>query len=74
MEKPEMTTPAKRPPNDRGQGKKSLQGKGKSPVLQIAMAQELKAAVMAFGMPWAREVLTKAVAEKKKLEAANGTV
>ena len=32
-----MTTPVKRPPPDRDQGRKSLQGSGKSPVLQISV-------------------------------------
>lgn len=62
------TAAAKRPPNDRGQGRKSTQGAGKSPVLQVVVTPELKAAVMAYGMPWAREVLAKAVAKKQKAE------
>jgi hypothetical protein len=63
-----MTTQAKRPPNDRGQGKKSLQGAGKSPVLQVAMTPELKAAAMGYGMSWVREVIGKAVAKRQKAE------
>ena len=55
-----MTTPAKRPPADRGQGRKSVQGAGRSPVLQIRVTPELKARVEANGMDWARAVLEKA--------------
>ena len=51
----------KRPPDDRGQGRKSLKGDGKSPVLQIRVTPELKAAVTEKGMGWAREALTKAI-------------
>jgi hypothetical protein len=56
-----MTTPAKRPPAERGQGRKSVSGAaGKSPVLQIVVSPELKNKVMSRGMDWARQVLEKA--------------
>ena len=40
-----MTTEAKRPPAERGQGRKSVQGAGKSPVLQVVVSAEQKAKV-----------------------------
>lgn len=55
-----MNEPAKRPPAERGQGRKSLQGAGKSPVLQIRVTPELKARVEAYGAQWARDALAKA--------------
>lgn len=55
-----MTTPIKRLPAERGQGRKSLQGAGRSPVLQIRMTPELKARVERNGLQWARDVLTRA--------------
>ena len=61
-----MTNPAKRPPAERGQGRKSVQGAGKSPVLQLVVSAELKAKVLRNGAGWAREVLKKA----KEKEAA----
>ncbi len=61
-----MTTPAKRPPAERGQGKKSLQGEGRSPVLQVVVTPAVKAAAMEYGMDWVRDVLDKAIAKKQK--------
>lgn len=55
-----MDTPAKRPPADRGQGRKSVQGAGKSPVLQVVVSPELKAKAERNGSQWVRDVLTKA--------------
>lgn len=52
-----MSIPTKRPPADRGQGRKSMQGGGKSPVLQLRMTPELKARVERNGPDWVREVL-----------------
>jgi len=61
-----MTIPTKRPPAERGQGRKSVQGAGRSPVLQIRVTPELKARVEANGMDWARAVLEKAKDPKPK--------
>lgn len=56
-----MTTQQKRPPAERGQGRKSVQGGGKSPVLQVVVSPELKEKVERNGgAPWVRQVLTKA--------------
>lgn len=55
-----MTAPAKRPPAERGQGRKSLQGAGRSPVLQLRVTPELKARIERNGADWARSVLTRA--------------
>lgn len=55
-----MTTQAKRPPNDRGQGRNSLQGEGKSPVVQLRVSPELQAKVKRNGPDWTREVLESA--------------
>lgn len=55
-----MTTQAKRPPANRGQGRKSVQGSGKSPVLQVVVPPELKAKAERNGSQWVRDVLTKA--------------
>lgn len=56
-----LPNPVKRPPNDRGQGKKSLQGTGRSPVLQVAVSPEQKAKVMRLGgAPWVRKMIDKA--------------
>lgn len=55
-----MIASAKRPPAERGQGRKSLQGAGKSPVLQLRVTAELKARVERNGAEWAREALAKA--------------
>jgi len=52
------TTP--RPPAERGQGRKSLQGAGRSPVLQLRVTPELKARIERNGAQWARDVLEKA--------------
>lgn len=68
-----MTEQAKRPPTDRGQGRPSLSGAGKNPVLQVVVTPEIKAAAMNYGMNWVREVLERAIAKKAK-EAKNGTV
>lgn len=63
-----MTAPAKRPPEDRGQGRKSVQGAGKSPVLQVVVSPELKAKAERNGSQWVRDALTKAK------EKTNGNV
>jgi len=55
-----MTVAAKRPPGDRGQGRKSVQGGGKSPVLQVVVSPELKAKAERNGSQWVRDALTKA--------------
>jgi len=50
----------KRPPAERGQGRKSLDGAGASPVIRIRASQELADKVKLKGSKWAREVLEKA--------------
>jgi hypothetical protein len=61
MEKPKMTIP-KRPPAERGQGRKSVQGGGKSPVLQVVVSPEQKAKVLRLGgAEWVRTVIDCAV-------------
>lgn len=55
-----MTAPAKRLPADRGQGRKSVQGAGRSPVLQVVVSPELKAKAVRNGAQWVRDALTKA--------------
>ncbi len=55
-----MTNPAKRPPAERGQGRKSVQGGGKSPVLQVVVSPELKAKAARNGSQWVRDALKKA--------------
>jgi len=55
-----MTTQAKRPPADRGQGRKSLQGAGQSPVVQLRVTPELKAKIQQRGPQWVRDVLANA--------------
>lgn len=55
-----MTTQVKRPPAERGQGRKSVQGGGKSPVLQVVVSPELKAKAERNGAQWVRDALTKA--------------
>lgn len=56
-----MTVAAKRPPGDRGQGRKSVQGAGKSPVLQVVVSPEQKAKVMRLGgAQWVRHAIDKA--------------
>lgn len=67
-----MTNPSKRPPNDRGQGRPSLAGAGRNPVLQVVVTPEIKAAALEYGAQWVREVLEKAVA--KKMKAKNGII
>lgn len=58
--------PPKRPPADRGQGRKSVAGSGKSPVIQLVVSAELKEKFMRNGAVWAREALTKAKDPKVK--------
>ena len=56
-----MTAPAKRPPAERGQGRKSLQGAGMSPVLQVRLTTEQKEKVTRLGgAPWVRKMIDKA--------------
>lgn len=56
-----MTTQAKRPPADRGQGRKSLQGAGKSPVLQVRVTPAQKAKVeLLGGSEWVRKMIDEA--------------
>jgi len=55
-----METPIKRPPADRGQGRKSLAGAGTSPVLRLRVSPELLAKVQAKGAQWARAALENA--------------
>jgi len=51
----------KRPPADRGQGRKSLQGAGTSPVLQVRMSQDQKSKVIRLGgAKWVRKMIDKA--------------
>jgi len=64
-----VTAPVKPQTIKRGKGRESVQGGGKSPVLQIVVSPELKETIKGYGMDWAREVLTKAVARKKAREA-----
>ena len=52
-----MTTADKRPPADRGQGRKSLAGSGASPVIRLRASQDLYDKVQANGAQWAREAL-----------------
>ena len=64
-----MTTPAKRPPAERGQGRKSLQGAGKSPVLQVRVTPAQKAKVDSLGgAEWVRGMIDRA-----KLPGLTGT-
>lgn len=56
-----MTAPAKRPPADRGQGRKSMEGAGQSPVLQVRMTQAQKDKFARLGgPPWLRGVIDRA--------------
>lgn len=55
-----MGSPTKRQPAERGQGRKSVQGGGKSPVLQVVVSPELKAKATRNGAQWVRDALTKA--------------
>ena len=53
-------TAVKRPPAERGQGRRSLQGAGASPVVQIRVTPALKEKIQQRGLDWVREVLIKA--------------
>ena len=56
-----MTAPAKRPPADRGQGRKSMEGAGQSPVLQVRMTQSQKdKAIRLGGAAWVRGAINRA--------------
>ena len=56
-----VMAPTKRPPADRGQGRKSVQGAGKSPVLQVVVSAEQKAKVQRLGgSKWVRQVIDQA--------------
>lgn len=56
-----MTALTKRPPAERGQGRKSVQGAGKSPVLQIVVSPEQKAKAMRLGgAEWVRRAIDRA--------------
>ena len=56
-----MTSPATRPPADRDQGRKSLQGGGKSPVLQISVSQAQRDKLKRLGgADWIRSSIDKA--------------
>lgn len=56
-----MTTAPKRPPADRGQGRKSMEGAGQSPVLQVRMTQAQKdKAIRLGGAVWVRKMIDKA--------------
>jgi len=55
-----MITPAKRPPAERGQGRKSVSGAGTSPVLRLRVSPELLAKVQTKGAQWARAALENA--------------
>ena len=56
-----MTTPTKRPPAERGQGRKSLKGQGKSPVLQVRLTENQKNKVKSLGgAAWIRKMIEKA--------------
>jgi hypothetical protein len=55
------TEVAKKPPNARGQGRKSLSGGGKSPVMQVRMTPEQKTKVDSLGGPdWVRKAIDSA--------------
>ena len=63
-----MTGPVKRPPAERGQGRPSLSGAGKNPVLQVVVTPEQKAKVALLGgADWVRSMIDKA-------KVKNGTV
>lgn len=56
-----MTANAKRPPSERGQGRKSLQESGPTPVLQVRVTAEQKAKAMRLGgAAWVREQIDRA--------------
>lgn len=60
-----MTAPAKRPPADRGQGRKSMEGAGQSPVLQVRMTQAQKdKAIRLGGAVWVRGAIDRAMEPK----------
>jgi len=53
-----MIAPSKRLPEERGQGRKSLQGAGQSPVLQVRVTPEQKAKVESLGgAEWIRKMI-----------------
>lgn len=52
-----LKTEPKRPPADRGQGRKSVSGAGKSPVIQIRGSQAIADKVKRNGPDWARMAL-----------------
>ena len=56
-----MKEATKRPPAERGQGRKSIAGAGKSPVLQVVVTPEQKAKVLRLGgAGWVRKAIDKA--------------
>jgi len=55
-----MITPVKRPPAERGQGRKSIAGAGISPVLRLRVSPELLTKVQTKGAQWARTALENA--------------
>jgi len=64
-----MITPAKRPPAERGQGRKSVSGAGISPVLQVKVSPEQKAKALRLGgAAWVRKMIDKA------REKSNGSI
>lgn len=70
-----MTAPAKRPPSDRGQGRKSLHADGApSQVLQVRMTQAQKdKAIRLGGAAWVRSMIDRAK-ELKQQGGDNGAV
>lgn len=61
-----MTTSTKRPPAERGQGRKSLQGAGTSPVIQIRVTPEQKVKVENNGgAEWIRSLIDSAKPKKQ---------
>jgi hypothetical protein len=55
-----MTDKPKRPPAERGQGRKSVSGAGASPVLRLRVSPALLDKVKSKGSAWAREALESA--------------
>ena len=56
-----MKESEKRPPADRGQGRKSLQGAGASPVIQVRVTPDQKSKVIRLGgAEWVRKMIDKA--------------
>lgn len=52
---------SKRAPSDRGQGRKSMEGAGQSPVLQVRMTQAQKDKAMRLGgAAWVRGAIDRA--------------